>query len=384
MFSAIFIGLSGMNAYSEGLRQISNNITNVNSTGYKATDIRFLGSFGSSDGVDSGQGVGLAQPRLDFSQGELRQTDRDLDLAVEGNGFMVLLKDAEQFFSRTGSYEINPDGDIVLAGTSYKLTVVDQSGNLTPVSVSDHRTNPPSATTTISFADNLSSTSENFALSNVKVYDAQGEVDNWRVSFERTAASPAGEWTVVVKNGAGAEISRQTLKFINGIIDPATARLTVTDTAEGRSAVLDFSGNVTSFSSGEVSTLRVSKSDGFAPGDLTTVRVNEEGAIEAVYSNGQTKSLGAIAIADLRDQQAIEQRSNGLFGYSGSLASDFRTSADHSVGRVVSRRLEASNVDLAKEFGILILVQRGFQASSQVVSVSNDMIQQLFGIRGQG
>ena len=60
------------------------------------------------------------------------------------------------------------------------------------------------------------------------------------------------------------------------------------------------------------------------------------------------------------------------------------TTEDKRVGKVISRRLEASNVDLAKAFGELILIQRGFQASSQIISVSNDMIQQLFGIRGQG
>jgi flagellar hook protein FlgE len=60
------------------------------------------------------------------------------------------------------------------------------------------------------------------------------------------------------------------------------------------------------------------------------------------------------------------------------------TTADPRGGNVVSKRLEASNVDLSAEFGDLILIQRGFQASSQIISVSNDMIQQLFGIRGQG
>ncbi|HYF22971.1 MAG TPA: flagellar basal body rod C-terminal domain-containing protein, partial [Caulobacteraceae bacterium] len=59
-------------------------------------------------------------------------------------------------------------------------------------------------------------------------------------------------------------------------------------------------------------------------------------------------------------------------------------SAQDGVGKLVSKQVEASNVDLSQEFGDLILIQRGFQASSQVVSVSNDMIQQLFGIRGQG
>ena len=62
----------------------------------------------------------------------------------------------------------------------------------------------------------------------------------------------------------------------------------------------------------------------------------------------------------------------------------FVTSAHEKVGRVLSNRLEAANVELSDQFGDLILVQRGFQASSQVVSVSNDMIQQLFGMRGQG
>ncbi|MBN8501784.1 MAG: hypothetical protein J0M19_11595, partial [Sphingomonadales bacterium] len=59
-------------------------------------------------------------------------------------------------------------------------------------------------------------------------------------------------------------------------------------------------------------------------------------------------------------------------------------SEDPRVGQVLSRRLEASNVDLSREFGDLILIQRGYQASSQIISASNDMIQQLFGIRGQG
>lgn len=54
------------------------------------------------------------------------------------------------------------------------------------------------------------------------------------------------------------------------------------------------------------------------------------------------------------------------------------------IGRLLSKQLEASNTDLSQQFGDLILIQRGFQASSQVVSVTNDMIQQLFGIRGQG
>ena len=105
---------------------------------------------------------------------------------------------------------------------------------------------------------------------------------------------------------------------------------------------------------------------------------------EISYTNEEKKELGAIALADFRDPQQLEQRSNGLFRYDGYGQRQLLSAEDTRVGSILSKRLEASNVDLGGQFGELILIQRGFQASSQIISVSNDMIQQLFGIRGQG
>lgn len=386
MFGSMFIGLSGMQAYSNGLRQISNNITNLNSSGFKATDLNFSDVFGQLGNGDDGLGYGvtLSDARLDFDQGELRQTERDLDLAIEGDGFLVLLKDSEQYFARTGSFEVDADGFIVLAGTDYRLTVLGEDGNPTAISIDAHRTNPPQQTTRIQFADNLSSTATDFNLANIAVYDALGEADNWQVRFERETTDPAGEWTVIVSDGEGSEIDRQTLRFINGIVDPATAQLTFEDTGENRSAILDFSTGVTSFSSGSVSTLRAAEVDGYGTGEVTSVRVNDEGQLEIAYSNEQTHSLGEVTLANFRNPHLLEQRGGGLFLNSQNAAVDYQTSAHVSTGRVLSARAESSNVDLSQQFGDLILIQRGYQASSQVVSVSNDMIQQLFGIRGQG
>ena len=226
MLGSIFVGLSGMNAFSGGLRQISNNITNINTTGFKTTNLLFSDhvSVGERTG-DSGQGVSLTKPTIDFAQGELRQSDRDLDLAIDGNGFLVLLKDADKFFIRTGSFEVNAKGDIVLTGTEYKLTVVDDAGKLTPVSVEAFRTNPPKQTTTIKLADNLSSTAAEFSLPAVKVFDTAGAAADRNVKFTRDAQAAPGEWTVTVSEGA-TTVGTQTLKFIGGIVDPATTRLT--------------------------------------------------------------------------------------------------------------------------------------------------------------
>ncbi len=91
-----------------------------------------------------------------------------------------------------------------------------------------------------------------------------------------------------------------------------------------------------------------------------------------------------MALADFRDPQQLERASNGLFRDRGSGQLRLLPSGSDGIGTLVSKQIEASNVDLSQQFGDLILIQRGFQASSQVVSVSNDMIQELFGIRGRG
>ena len=392
MFGSMFIGLSGMNAYSNGLRQVSNNITNLNSSGYRASSIGFNDLFrGSSNGISytqgsngGGDGVQLSNGLLDLSQGELRQTSRDLDLAVDGNGFLVLERDGQYFYTRTGSFEVDNEGFIVLTGTDYKLAVLDDSGRAQPVSIDPYRTSPPEATTSIKFADNLSSTATEYVVPDVQVFNANGESDNWTINFNREETDPAGEWTVTVTNGNGEEIGEETLTFTAGVVDSDSQTLSFSDDDKDISVELDFSENVTSFSSGAVSTLRTSEVDGYGIGEITTISVNDDGKLEINYSNEETKDLGAVALADFREPQALEQRSGGIFVYDSATGREFLSSESERSGRVLSRRLEASNVDLSKEFGELILVQRGYQASSQVVSVSNDMIQQLFGIRGQG
>lgn len=378
MLGSIFIGLSGMNAFSKGLRQISNNITNLNSTGYKATRTSFVNLFGAGSG---GQGVALSEGRLDFAQGELRQTDQTLDLAIDGGGFLVLLKDAQHYYARTGSFEVTEAGDIVLAGTDYKLTALDASGSPSALNIAALRTSRPQATTRVTFADNLSASTQSFTLPSVKIYTAGGETNTWQVKFERDAAAPPGDWTVIVTDSANVEIGRQTLNFIGSIANPTTSVLTF---GSGENAVeFDFSA-ATSFSSGEISTLRVSESNGHGAGEIVSMGVNDEGVFEITYSNEEKTTLGAVTIANFTDPQRLDPMSSGLFAYTGDNGRQFLQSASESVGKVVSGRIEASNVELSSEFGELILVQRGYQASSQVVSVSNDMIQQLFGIRGQG
>lgn len=392
MFGAIFVGLSGLNAYQRGLQQVSNNVTNLNTTGFKGANVTFQSYVGgdrrgvslTDPGSSGGQGVGLGGVTVNFKQGELRQSDRDLDLAINGAGFLVLLDGKQALYGRTGSFELDKDGYVVLAGTDYRLATLDSAGRPVSLSVDSLRTSSPKATTAITFSDNLSSSSTSFSVGNQTVYDKNGGAHVWTISFTRDSASATGEWTVGVTDDTGKSIGSQTIKFSNGSIDPTTSKLDFTDSDADLTVTLDFSKNVTSYSAADVSTLRAASVDGYGVGSITGVTVNSKGRVEIIYSNKEKAELGAVAIADFRDAQALESRNGGLYADNGLAGRELLTMDDPRAGRILSKRLEASNVDLSQQFGDLILIQRGFQASSQIVSVANDMIQQLFGIRGQG
>lgn len=391
MFGAIYIGLSGLSAYSKGLQIVSNNVSNMNTLGYKSSDVTFgdLAGLGSSGGLDfqqyrgGGHGVGVNDISLNFNQGELRQTGRDLDLAIDGNGFFTLLDGEDMYFTRTGSFTVDDAGYIVLQDTQYRLATLDTAGRPVAINIDAHRTDAPVKTDRITFADNLSSTATEMTIPDVKVFDEKGTENKWTIKFTR-AETASGIWTVKVTDGAGAEVGSKELKFAGSSVDPTTRELLFEDAAKGLSVTLDFSGNVTSFSSGTVSSLRAAEVAGRPTGSLASLRVNQQGQLEIAYTNEQTKELGAVALADFRDPQSLEQRSKALFVYTGFGQRQFLAASDTRVGSILGKQLEASNVDLGSQFGDLILIQRGFQASSQVISVTNDMIQQLFGIRGQG
>lgn len=395
MFGSIYIGLSGLATYSRGLQQISNNVANLNAQGFKGSTVTFenvLGaSGGSRDGFVSsgGSGVRGGTSRLDFGQGELKPTDRELDLGIQGSGLLMLTRGDEIAYTRTGSFEVDRSGHVVLAGTEYRLMTLDAAGQPQVVSIDAARTSAPKATTKVAFSDNLSAdldTTKPLTVGNIAVYDAGGGKHVWTATFTRGATASDGKrpWTIVVTDDKGATVGTKTLTFANGLVEADSRAIEVTDSTSGATATFDFSTGVTSFAAGSVSTLRVASSDGYETGTYTTLGVNASGEIEIGYSNAQKQALGKVAVVAFRNPSELSQRAGGLFSAASGASRDVLGSGDPRVGTVQARRLEASNVDLTLEFSDLILVQRGFQASSQIISVSNEMIQQLFGIRGQG
>jgi len=334
-------------------------------------------------------GVRFATPRINFAQGDLRQSNGDLDLAIQGNGFLVLQQDGKTLYTRTGQFSVDDDGFISLQGGKSHLSILNADHQAVAINIDSKRTSTPSATTKITFADNLSAGANAANVSDIAVFDSNGGKHTWKVALAPSQPAAAGSWAITVTDETGATVGTSTLKFIGNLPDPTADQLTITATptnAAPLSVVLDFSQGVTSFSGGATSTLRAAQVDGNGVGELTAITVDQNGQIQLSYTNGKTDTAGAVAIADFRNPEQLARIGSGLFEApaNGVGQSRLRASGDDGVGKIVARQLESSNVNLSQEFGDLILIQRGFQASSQVVSVANDMIQQLFGIRGQG
>ena len=400
MLGAIYVGLSGMEAYSKGLQTISNNVANLDTLGYKSSTISFSDLFGqggnglaytSGEGGGSiGSGVRYNKESIDFTQGTLQQTGGALDLAIQGNGFLVVQNEhGDIFYSRTGQFSADSKGFITNQNGD-RLMMLDSSNQPQAIKLDTLRTNPPAATSNITFAEVLSTSVNSFDVPNITVFDSTGATHTWKANFQpapaTTPPSTTTDWTVTVKNENDVTIKTGTISFNNNGIAVAPDTLVVTTTATGAqdlSVTLDFS-HVTSGSQGSTDTIKTSSIDGNALSSLTGVTVNAQGQVVLNYSDQQTKILGSVAIADSQNQQQLVRIGSGLFKNQGAGQLQYRSSGAAGIGTLQFGQVEASNVNLTAEFGNLILVQRGFDASSQVISASNDMIQQLFGMRGHG
>jgi len=125
------------------------------------------------------------------------------------------------------------------------------------------------------------------------------------------------------------------------------------------------------------SSVQLLKQDGIQLGSLTGTSFDDHGRITLTYSNGQTKTPATLLLARIDEQQQLTPIGSGLFTAQTSTQPQFAPAQTAGLGRVVGGEIEQSNVDLTQQFSDLIIIQRGYQASSQTTSVANEMIQTL-------
>lgn len=375
MLQSLFNSLSGMFSFSRGLDNVSNNISNMNTPGFRGSDSFF-------ESVGQGRGSRVAADGLRTGPGEIRQTGTATDLAIDGSGFFVLRDDEGRLhYTRAGQFRFNENGILIDSVTRFEVMAIRDDGTLESINVQSANILAPVATTRINFTGNLSPSATTVPVSNIRVFGANGEAQTLSATFTNTGTTTPDSWTVNITNAAGATVGTGTIRFTAGLPTAGANTVTVTLPGSGQSIVVNFGEPGTTTGLTQISGLSnaptARAADGREALARTGVNIDDQGRIQ--YQYGSERREGPrIALGFIQNEGDLEMESGRLV--SGVRANDvqFGRAGEGQFGTISGGSLELANVDLTQEFADMIVIQRGYQASSRVMTVTNEMLQNLF------
>ncbi len=395
--------VTGIRAASFNLDVIGNNITNAGTVAFKQSSANFAGIIQQSllgSGTGPETGVAITGTSVGFSQGGIKVTENPLDLAINGNGFFTLRDGSGNLtYSRAGDFVLDPEGFITnKAGFQLQAFLPgpdDQIGSqLGPMRVRDIA-GQPQATAAVKLGANLDSrqaepgtawavppTADMYnSTTSTRIFDSLGQEQDLSIFFRKGAAVNAWEAYVTID---GAQIGGAIpIAFgEDGLPDPALTPVTLNWTSTGAApgiTTLSFSP-LTQFS-GRFAVSELSQ-DGYATGSLTGFKVDEDGRVRGLLSNGQTELLGQVALAKFRNNLALEPAGNNLWAANAASGPvQLGTSGVDGIGRLESGALEESNVDITEQLVDMITAQRNFQASVKALQTQDAVTQSVINIR---
>jgi flagellar hook protein FlgE len=397
MLTSMYTGLSGLDANSTALSVIGNNIANVNTVGFKLSDIAFEDILGAT--LTSGQvglGVSVASIIESFTQGAFESTNSATDMAITGNGFFVVNDGTGNYYTRAGRFVLDADGNLanpqgmLLQGWLADPTgTIDVTGQPTGLSVGSV-VSSPSATTSFNLNMNLNADAadgDTFSAT-VEGYDSKGGKVTLTVDFTYDAA--ANQWTWNATSPDGTATGSGTLQFDSAgqLTAPADQTIAITGLSNGAADmtvtwdIVDASGvsSLTSYAS--ASTLNTQTQNGYGVGSLQGVSVDADGVISGFFSNGQNRNLGQVALADFQSPWGLASMGEGIYAVSSASGeAAIGEPGNGGRGEISASTLELSNVDLAREFVKMITAQRGFQANSRVITTSDEVITDVINLK---
>lgn len=432
LLSSLYTGVSGLQSFGNSLQVVGDNIANVSTIGFKGSRAEFAALLSQSvsgvGGVSQiGRGVALQRVTPSFSQGSFTSTDRLTDLGINGSGFFVLSDGANHFYTRNGQFSVDKNGFLVnstglrVQGNRFDPNGVSQGqGDL----VLDSVNAAPQATSAggaggVAINANLDSTAtipaafdptssltaqqtSNFSTT-ISVYDSLGHSHSVTVYMRKQVEADPGA-VVPVPNSTwqwfasvdGAEIN-------NAAATPGTpfvgASGTVTFDTDGNmtgqtttASDFDFSGGATlnqainfdftgTTQFATPNTVRSQSQNGFSDGSLTSVAIGDDGTITGSFSNGQSRAIGQLVLANFANPQGLSPGGNSLF--KETIDSGVPVVGDPKsggLGSIASFTLEQSNVDLADEFVNLVTMQRAFQANSKIITTVDQLLNEVVNI----
>lgn len=431
LYSALYAGVSGLSAQSTAMASVADNITNINTVGYKTDDAQFrtLVSDGRSGGASySAGGVAAVTHALVSKQGVLQASSSSTDIGIEGAGFFVTRDgvgaDSNIAYTRAGSFTPDSAGYLKNSGGYYlqgwpldaqgAYANTGNLGALVPVRVSQ-LTGTAVATSTLQMRANLDSTAAAFTGTYtagdmaagttpaqfsrpVDVTDAQGGKHAVTLAFLKTGpnawageiyATPATDVTA-----PGGLLASGTIAFnADGSLDKAGsgagmfAALTPAWTngagtgpiklGLGSDGGLD---GLTQF--GGTSAVISSTVDGGLLGSVASVKISDAGIVSAVFEDGTSRPVFQLPLASFQNPDGLTRLPGNAYGVSdqsGSVA--INAPGALGAGSIAASSLESSTVDLAQEFTNMIRFQRAYSASSKIITTVDEMLQEIANLK---
>jgi flagellar hook protein FlgE len=425
MMRSLYSGVSGLKVHQTKMDVIGNNISNVNTVGFKASRTTFSELFyqttqsatgpnsetntGGQNAKQIGLGVSLSSIAVDIStEGGSQSTNRPFDLKINGDAFFTVNSNGSEYYTKAGNFATDEAGNLVTDSGAYVMGYVAeapgealQTDKLRPISVyaSQYTNTEPSATEAANFTGNINKEDSNFAAGlpvtrNIYIYDNLGYQYGIQVQISKVSDT---EYSVAATGVySGTTLLDDITATMNGTLnfDEATGKLS-SDTKFDLSVTgsesftvnpieVDFS-KVTSY--GTETTVDSSRGtyDGEGTGKkvgvMTAVGINASGEVVAAYDNGDNEVIGQIAVSTFSNPSGLEKVGENMFRSTLNSGDAKQNTIDAAGGSFSSGVLEMSNVDLATEFTDMIVTQRGFQANSRVITTSDTMIEELLSLK---
>jgi flagellar hook protein FlgE len=405
------VSLSGLSGAATALDVIGDNIANAQTIGFKSSKTRFADLLANA-------GANAKDINPQFTQGAMEQSGNPLDMAINGSGFFR--------FNNGGAISYSRDGEFQLAygaSTSDKRALVNSAGLHVTGYPADYTTDPQGvimtsslpgdvyidpfmpalATTKVSLGVNLDARSGlpvavPFAandpqtytgMTGTTVYDATGGTHSLKMYFSRTSTGNAWDFYTALDNGAPT--GPVSLNFdTNGLMTNAMPVAAQTYTLSGGgslSLALDLSGTVQYGSTFSVDSIT---QDGYGAGAINGANgfnVGNDGVIQAFYSNGQSRKVAQIVLANFVNPEAlIRKGDNQWLANADPVSGSGKEVLDvpggmMGMGTLQGAAREQSNVDLSAELVAMIEQQRNYQASAQTLKVLDQVLQNLVNAR---
>lgn len=393
------IATSGLNAVTEQLNAISNNIANSGTVGFKSGRAEFSALYAESQPL----GVGVSAVTQSITKGgSISSTGTALDLAINGNGFFMVRDSAgTTAYTRAGYFGTDSSGNLVnnlgmyLQGYPVDANGTLQVGTISNLTISSGSI-PAKATESIDFTANLDARAEvpatspfdpkdNTSYNNsytTQVYDSLGREHTLNQYFVKTGEN---EWEVhyymddkPVTSGGVDQVQKLTFNSQGILTNPSGSVPLTADIAGAESITIDMSYNGTSQYGSDFSVSK-NKGDGYASGERTGQAIDEDGSVYATFSNGERLLQGQLVLANFTNPNGLQSQDGTTWAQTASSGAPLTgTPGSGLLGSIVSGALESSNVDLTSELVGLMTAQRNYQANTKVISTNDSMMSALF------